>query len=128
MRIEKKKKNAIRSQKVYRALSKYTPPPLPISRFAYRYCNYYQLFVLRNTNSKIFGSLPMANIFSLFVLFKFICIRSMWYFSLVFGIWIFFTSWCRLFAFSSFCEFKPVWFTCVRCGTSDVSEEFMQGK
>ena len=42
--------------------------------FAYRYFNYYKLFVLRNKNSKIIGNLPMANMFGLLVLINFICI------------------------------------------------------
>jgi hypothetical protein len=35
------------------------------------------LFLTRKKNCKIIGNLPMTNMFSFFVLVKFVCIRSM---------------------------------------------------
>ena len=43
---------------------------------SYQYCNYSKLFLTRKKNCKIIGNLPMTNMFSFFVLVKFISINS----------------------------------------------------
>ena len=63
MKVEIQKKKYTRK--------KYRPPTN-----SYQYFNYSKLFLTRKKNCKIIGNLPMTNMFSFFVLVKFISITK----------------------------------------------------